>query len=293
MTEFIMTIGLPASGKSTWARSMQKEGYYWLSSDEIRKATNCTNTQIFAAMNETAKRLLLEGTNVIYDATNLWKRYRMHTLNQLKGLVPSVHFHAELFLAPYDTLLIRNSNRLAEARVPYDVMDKFMRVFQLPQSFEGWDEININKDSIGEWFNYDKCVGFNQLNPHHELTLSQHMNKAYDIAKEKNFDAKVKVAAIFHDIGKVLTQTIDKDGVAHYYGHENVGAYLFMLDLIHSGILELDSTYSDYEDIIFLINYHMRPYQWTEKAYEKDLKLFGKHRIKMLKQLHYCDEAAH
>ncbi len=273
---------------------MQEKGYYWLSSDEIRKATNCTNSQVFAAMNETAKKLLSEGTNVVYDATNLWRRYRMHTLNQLKELAPSVHFHAELFIVPYKTLFTRNSQRSIDTRVPDDIMDKFIRVFQLPQLFEGWDEITINKNSIGEWFDYNRCVGFDQQNPYHELTLAQHMNKAYDIAKEKGFSADVKTAVVFHDIGKVLTQTIDKNGVAHYYGHENVSAYLFALNLIHSGILKVfDSTYTDYADIIFLINYHMRPYQWTEKAYKKDLELFGEYRTKMLKQLHYCDEAAH
>ncbi len=35
--EFVMTVGLPASGKSTWAKEQIDKGYDWISSDEIRK----------------------------------------------------------------------------------------------------------------------------------------------------------------------------------------------------------------------------------------------------------------
>ena len=38
MVEFCLTCGLPATGKTTWAKEKIDEGYVWLSSDEIRKA---------------------------------------------------------------------------------------------------------------------------------------------------------------------------------------------------------------------------------------------------------------
>lgn len=291
MTELIFTWGLPGSGKSTWAKLMQKEGYYWLSSDKIRKAVHMSNQDLFNSMNQTAIRLLKEGKNVVYDATNLGRRHRMNSLSRIKAKCPSAFCRIELFIVPFNVQEERNHNRDLDEVVPEEVIDKFKRSMQLPQYFEGWDSIHINEGSIGEWFNYEKCIDFNQRNPYHDLTLSQHMNKTYSLAKERGYGAIVKAAAIFHDIGKVLTQTIDENGVAHYYGHENVGAYLFLLCYLFFNGSECD--YDKCADIIFLINYHMRPYHWTEKSFERDTKLFGRCRMTLLKQLHYCDEDAH
>ena len=291
MQELIFTCGLPASGKSTWARAMEeRKGYYWLSSDNIRKATKVNNDQVFRTMNETAVRKLKEGVNVIYDATNLWCRYRMSALEYIRSKMPTVFCSIELFAIPYEIVKERNSKRKGIERVPDEIMEKFIRAFQLPQFFEGWDNIHVNEASVPQLFHVSSMKGFNQDNPHHTLSLDEHISRTAAISNELGFSTLIWQAAAFHDIGKIYTKEIDNNGIAHYYGHENVSAYLFLLH-VYKNIYTF--YYSEWADILFLINYHMRPYQWTDKSYQKDLKLFGENRIRMLKQLHLCDESAH
>ena len=63
----------------------------------------------------------------------------------------------------------------------------------------------------------------------------------------------------------MTTQSFKEDDPnAHYYNHENVGAY----DVLCNSYME------NYKDIVFLINYHMLPFSWnTEKAQNKWLKI--------------------
>ena len=35
---------------------------------------------------------------------------------------------------------------------------------------------------------------------------------------------QVRLAALFHDIGKPKTLIIDEDGIGHFYGHDKLGA---------------------------------------------------------------------
>src|SRR5262249_40415730 len=42
----------------------------------------------------------------------------------------------------------------------------------------------------------------------------------------KAADLLVRLAVLFHDIGKPTTRTADTDGEVHFYGHEDVGAAL-------------------------------------------------------------------
>ena len=88
--KFIMMIGLPGSGKSTLAEIIAKEiGGQVVSSDKTRKEIfGDENVQdnpekVFAEMLKRSKALLAAGTNVVYDATNIVRKHRRHTLSQL------------------------------------------------------------------------------------------------------------------------------------------------------------------------------------------------------------------
>lgn len=85
MVEFVTTIGVPSSGKSTWARKRREDGYVWLSSDEIRKRNgyNISNQEVFEQMFKESVQLLNLGLNVIYDATNLSMKRRKHLISQI------------------------------------------------------------------------------------------------------------------------------------------------------------------------------------------------------------------
>ena len=62
---------------------------------------------------------------------------------------------------------------------------------------------------------------FNQNNPHHHKDVFAH---TVSVVKNTKKDLLTRVTALFHDIGKPNTHSIDKNGISHYYGHENNSA---------------------------------------------------------------------
>lgn len=69
------------------------------------------------------------------------------------------------------------------------------------------------------------CKGFNQLNKWHIYDVYEHILHVID-----NCDniPELRIAALFHDIGKPLSFSLDKDGVGHFYGHYNYSNDIFI-----------------------------------------------------------------
>lgn len=104
---------------------------------------------------------------------------------------------------------------------------------------------------IPEW---TSSIGFDQQNKHHQLALDQHVFQAIAYAVNKGADVAVRLALLFHDIAKPMTQTFGDDGSAHYYQHEVLGAEItenVMERLKFSG--EMTRT------VVRLVRNHMRP----------------------------------
>ena len=61
MSDFIMLVGLPASGKSTYAEKLRKDGYHIHSSDKIREEltgdvnSQDKNTDVFVELHKRVK----------------------------------------------------------------------------------------------------------------------------------------------------------------------------------------------------------------------------------------------
>jgi len=232
MTQFTMLIGLPASGKTTLAKSLKTElNAVILSSDEIRAelygdAENQEhNPEVFNHMNKLTREYLQKGTSVIYDATNINYKKRMNLLKQL----PECQKECILVMTQYEQCLINNLSR--ERRVPTEVIKRMYRSFVVPYYYEGWDDIKIhysfeyNDATYYQWLK--DADNFNQENYHHTLLLGDHMRKtAEHVLSTTGKKDELYYAACIHDIGKMKTQTKTKvDKQAHYFGHQNVGAY--------------------------------------------------------------------
>lgn len=57
---------------------------------------------------------------------------------------------------------------------------------------------------------------YDQLNPYHDKDLWPHTAAAVAQTPE---EVSLRLAALFHDIAKPATRTLDSQGIAHYYGH--------------------------------------------------------------------------
>lgn len=314
----IMLVGLPGSGKSLFAQDFkegQKEefGRDWeiFSSDAMRKelfgdeniqGTPENRELIFSTLFKRIKKHLLDGKDAIFDATNLNKRRRIHFIKQLEN-VPC-NKGCILIATPYEECLQNNSSR--SRVVPEEVIKRMYMNFQPPHKSEGWDWIDIQYPSIlhpidtnvvKKWKDYD------QGNEHHDLSLGDHMLRAYWKLDKALFwsDMNLRYATLWHDIGKPFTRTkINKkgeiDGETHYYQHHCVGAYDSLFYCISDDNAFLYSDFYDILDVSNLIYYHMHPYMtWrlSEKAMTRDKELLGEEFFERVMLLHEADDAAH
>lgn len=270
---FNMMIGLPYSGKSYFASKYKAENDVYISSDEIRKElygdeSDQTNPRkVFEIMYKRTCIALSQNKSVWYDATNIKSKYRIHLLNNLKHKFNDVYYKCYVMCTPFKILLIRQQNR--DRFVSTTVIDKMLRQFEVPMYYEGWNEIELVRmhDTITR-FNADRYLQTNKNvahdNPHHTLNIFEHMqlaaNNYYeDMTKEDNVEEHIIYNTLkYHDIGKYYCKTFEnckgiKTPIAHYYNHENVGAYY---------ILTSNITNSDYVLLVvaWLINNHMRLY---------------------------------
>ena len=81
---------------------------------------------------------------------------------------------------------------------------------------------------------FGPAVGFNQESRYHDLTVDEHTFAVVQAAADEGFSLAVRLAALFHDLGKPIVGWRGCDGRLHYYakpgfavhGHDQAGAEL-------------------------------------------------------------------
>ena len=312
MSNLYVMIGLPGSGKSYWANKLyiDNEQLYEptviLSSDEYRKklygdeSDQTHNNEVFNALYSDMRKYLSEGKSVIFDATNTTLKARRRIFNEIQGIKDINHIIVYVVCPPIEKCYEQNSMR--ERKVENYVIDKFYRSFQFPQKFEGFDMIWINNGNIF-YEEYDefpefspdeydiiteRMNSFDQRNPHHKYSLGVHCEKVADATFEKKPSCyQMYLAAKLHDIGKLFTQSIDENGIAHYYNHDSIGAYYLASHLN----LMLGNDWDDIFEVLFYVNYHMRAHRdfKSPKAEKKYRGIFGDELFDRLMIFGQCD----
>ena len=311
---FLMVVGLPGSGKSTYIEKYYSN-YRVHSSDAIREELSGDvnnqdiNKQVFSTLHKRVKDDLVAGHNVVYDATNIsWKR-RKAFLQELKNI--NCHKECVLMATPFELCVQRNNER--DRVVPYFVIERMYKNFDIPWYNEGWDSIVIayaNSDAMTQYGDWSRFVvdhlDFAQDSKWHTETLGDHCLKTLQYVETREADLtpgnilETKIAAALHDCGKPFCKAFkDSRGepseFAHYYNHENVGAYNSLFYGKEDGV---DSLL-----VAALIRYHMVLHffkDWKPRTVEKYENEFVEHEylqlIKFydaLKILHEGDKKAH
>jgi tRNA nucleotidyltransferase (CCA-adding enzyme) len=81
---------------------------------------------------------------------------------------------------------------------------------------------------------FGPAIGFDQESRYHDLTVDEHTFAVVQAAADQGYGLPVRLAALFHDLGKPQAAWRGKDGRLHYYakpgiserGHDRVGADL-------------------------------------------------------------------
>lgn len=294
---FIMISGIPASGKSTYAKQLESEGYIVHSSDSIRKELYGSEEiqgnphEVFKVLHERVKQSLAEGKDVVYDATNLQSNRRRGFLQELRKY--NCYKKCVFMAVPFEECIERNRKR--ERKVPEHKMKEMYLSYSPVGYHEGWDEIlyipHLGKEYIIPYISLliTKASMFNQNNPHHSLTLWEHLKKTKMPFMSNDSDLLIYLAAVFHDIGKMFTETKDEQGISHYYNHENVSSYI--AGVIFSELIDDAITLKHVLYIQNLIYLHMRPFDWiySNKAYNKAVSIYGQKLIDDVMRLHDAD----
>ena len=294
MSKLIVMCGLQCSGKSTKAKELKEKigNCEIVSSDSIRKEfnNNVSNDKVFNIYYDRARQYLKTGKNVILDATNITMKSRRQIFEKLKNF--DCEKECYIMNTPInicvERLIERNKHADEHQEVPVEILFKYQKSFEMPFYREGWDSIlidNIESFSTSQYeLTIDAMNEFDQKNKHHKYNLGKHCRLLEEYIKLHNFP---KSTGVFHDIGKMFTQTIDEEGQAHYYQHHNVGAYFV---LSHTFLV---ADKKRLLELLFYVNYHMMPFNWeTEKTEQKWEERFGRDEFLMLKLLNKGDKEA-
>ena len=95
----------------------------------------------------------------------------------------------------------------------------------------------------------------------------------------------LRLAALFHDIGKPYTFTIDDKGIGHFYGHDKIGA-----KMTREMLIRLKSSNYLIEKVTTLIDTHMTHHDgFGEKGLKRLLAKVGEEDIFNLLELQKAD----
>ena len=282
----ILLVGIPGSGKTTYAETYIKKhpNTLHLSSDKIRaelwgnEATQGDNNEVFSLMQSRAIEALNNGQSVVYDATNVTRKDRAYII----ALCPKfAKIECHIIWAPIETCIERDAAR--ERTVGKEVIDKMLKRFQPVYYDEGIDNIRIVRPHLFNVSGYGakitEAMKIPHDNPHHTLPILDHCEKAFDYMGHNKGDYDMQIAALIHDCGKPYVKAfIDSKGnasdIAHFYSHDNVGAWM---------AYGAANAY-----IAWLVGNHMGPFLNTK--YYNRLPVYLKKQIDLL---HECDLEAH
>lgn len=168
MKILIMMCGIPASGKSTVARNLQKSigNTPIVSMDDIRvylfgtrKCQEQGELVYNLSMSKTI-RLLQKQDVVIYDATNRTKEKRKEIAEYIQERVKCI-IYCVYMATPFDTAIERNKNRDIDIQVPGKVIHCMFCTFEPPTEEEKYfKEIYVIEPKI---FDNNKDMWYNMF----------------------------------------------------------------------------------------------------------------------------------
>lgn len=231
-------IGVPGSGKSTWADSQSNDSMIY-SSDDYRDAltphyqsldSKELNKVVFATLNKDLFNDIESHGNhyeYIYDATNLNRRRRRFLYKELKRKFSNIEIVAHVFFKSLQQLYGINKVR-PERTLPEEVIEKYYFNLQVPRIGVDCDVIEGHGEVFGSSEAFDleiKSIADGSLQhdcpPHHLESVKEHIQMCMCYSDTD----LLEFISFFHDLGKAVTKKIDQDGRARYIGHANVSAY--------------------------------------------------------------------
>ena len=152
MPKVYVLVGVPGSGKSTWANSQTLvEDYTYVSTDfwveQFAKAAGTTYAEIFESVMPDAIEQMLEqvrlsrkyNANIVWDQTSTTIASRAKKFNML----PNYEHIAIVFDTPDRAELDKRLANRPGKTIPSEVVDSMIAKFEMPTLEEGYKQIII------------------------------------------------------------------------------------------------------------------------------------------------------
>lgn len=298
MAKLIVLMGLPGSGKSTYAKDYLEdhpEDSVWCSSDTMRKELYGDENiqgdaqEVFTNLHKRVAEYLKNNFTVIYDATNVNRKSRKSVIKLAKSISNQIDIHGVVVWASLEECLKRDSERARS--VGKAVIDKFIRRWESPYYDEGFDSLEIIYNTDESPISYARKLQDNMRishdNPHHSLGVYEHCEEAERLMAQEPFtNGDMCFIMRYHDCGKPYTKFYKPEDPTHarYYDHHNVGGYL-----VYGVWIGLEDTCVDHIMLTsWAITNHMEPF--FDSKYYRKLPEKLKEKIDLI---HKCDINAH
>jgi len=327
-------MGLPGLGKSTYSKDIlmtNNNSTILVSSDSLRATLlndierQDENKLIFSLMKDISINALNAKKDVIYDATNIKEDKRRSLITEVKNSVGDLEVIGLYCVGSLDVAYRRNMGR--DRKVPENVIKRMAKDFQIPTARDSYlDRIeyfsidNIEVTSLGtlldvtDYESFIHCLETNveSFSPnidlaqdcaYHSLSVSRHIYEAFNYglkhipANISKYKKEILYALAFHDIGKATCKEIRNGSrYAHFKGHENVSAQIFMGEAYKHLCFWDNKTSIDIPFTGALIKEHGFPYAEKDpvehgKALYKIEEIYGKEFRDCLIFIRECDNS--
>ena len=203
-------------------------------------------------------------------------------------LLRAVRFSTELgFTIEGDTMAALFANAKFLQNISAErIRDEFVKIINSPNPMIGigmLQKLGLLKHIVPELEEGINC----EQGGVHRYDVYEHLLHALDHAKNKGFPFHVKLAALFHDIGKPRTRRPGHKKAYTFYGHEVIGARMAQKIMDR-----LKFPKADTELVVKLVRWHMffsDTEQITLSAVRRMVQNVGTENIWTLMQIRECD----
>ncbi len=236
-------VGLPASGKSTYAENELNSNHIFSSDDYRMKLygrldADSKNKKIFNVLYQDMAKTLnsSSGIEVVFDATNLNRKLRAQFYQRFNKHEIIIHF----FAINLSELIERNKSHSIMKFVSNSRMNFLYKTLQVPRIGVDCDQIKVigNYESFKEEFDID----LPHDSPYHAESLGEHLEMAIELAKREPDSERMQEIAKFHDLGKFVARNKNTKDTPHaeffrsinngefynYYQHQNISAFYYL-----------------------------------------------------------------
>jgi poly(A) polymerase/tRNA nucleotidyltransferase (CCA-adding enzyme) len=220
---------------------------------------------------------------IIRAVGNASERFNEDALRMMRA----VRFAATLgFKIEDDTFnAIKNNHELLQIISKERVRDEFLKIINSPDAERGIEllrETGLLKHVLPELL---EGVGVTQ-NKHHKYDVWEHNLKALKYAVDQNYSTEVRLASLFHDIGKPRSKR-GEGADATFYGHQVISARMAA-----QALDRLKFPKAQAEKIVKLVRWHMFYYnagEVTESSVRRLVANIGRENVEDLIKLREAD----